>query len=118
MKYVKLNFILCASLVLFGLHWASAQDSKIQQYDFLEVIVIQKANNRGKVKRIKVEEQESLEGKTVTVDAIEDLKTTSGLLRYMNQNQWELLDRHAIVSEENDPVWWSYIFRKKKNTAF
>ena len=83
----------------------------IPQYDYLEVIVIQKANNRGKIKRIKVEEQSSLEGKEITIDAIEDLEGTSDLLGYMNR---AFLDRQSIVSEENDPVWMSYIFRKRK----
>jgi hypothetical protein len=87
---------------------------QITQYDFLEVIVVQKANNRGKIKRIRVEDQPSLEGKQITIDNIEDIKGTSQLLNYMNRNNWEFLERQAIVSEENDPVWMSYIFRKKK----
>ena len=89
-----------------------AQD--IPKFDYLEVIVIQKANNRGKIKRIKVEEQSSLEGKEITIDAIEDLEGTSDLLNYMNEANWEFLDRKAIVSDDNDPVWMSYIFRKRK----
>ncbi|MEP2936250.1 MAG: hypothetical protein ABJM06_12415 [Gilvibacter sp.] len=88
---------------------------EITKYDFIEVIVIQKANNRGKVKRIKVEEQMSLQGKIITIDAIEDLESTGDLLNYMNKNNWEFLDRQAIVSDDNDPVWMSYIFRKEKN---
>ena len=88
----------------------TAQD--IPQYDYLEIIVVQKANNRGKVKRIRVEEQSSLEGKLINIDAIEDIKETSTLLNYMNRANWEFLDRKAIVSDDNDPVWMSYIFRK------
>lgn len=87
---------------------------EITQYDFLEVIVIQKANNRGKVKRIKVEEQSSLVGKNITIDEIEDIEETSTLLNYMNAANWEFVDRQAVVSEDNDPVWMSYIFRKQK----
>ncbi len=90
----------------------TAQD--IPQYDYLEVIVVQKANNAGKVKRIRVEEQPSLEGKIITIRAIEDIKETSTLLNYMNAANWELFDRKAIVSGDNDPVWMSYIFRKQK----
>jgi len=88
---------------------------EITKYDFIEVIVIQKANNRGKVKRIKVEDQKSLFGKAITIEAIEDLESTSELLNYMNKNNWEFLERQAIVSDDNDPVWMSYIFRKEKN---
>lgn len=87
---------------------------EITKYDFLEVIVVQKANNRGKIKRIKVEEQSSLEGKTITVKEIENLDGTAELLNYMNTNNWEFVDRQSVVSEENDPVWMSYIFRKQK----
>lgn len=103
--------LLFALLFLFA-EKTNAQD--IPQYDYLEVIVVQKANNRGKVKRIRVEDQSSLEGKTITVDAIEDIKETSTLLNYMNAANWEFLDRRAIVSGDNDPVWMSYIFRKQK----
>jgi hypothetical protein len=86
----------------------------IPKYDYLEVIVIQKANNSGKVKRIKVEEQKSLEGKVISIDDIEDIEGTSDLLNYMNEANWEFVDRQSVVSEENDPVWMSYIFRKRK----
>lgn len=103
--------LLVVLLFLFA-EQAIAQDTP--QYDYLEVIVVQKANNRGKVKRIRVEEQPSLEGKTITIDAIEDIKETSTLLNYMNRANWEFLDRKAIVSDDNDPVWMSYIFRKRK----
>ncbi|WP_299435170.1 hypothetical protein [uncultured Aquimarina sp.] len=86
----------------------------IPKYDYLEVIVIQKANNSGRVKRIKVQEQKSLEGKQITIKQLEDLKGTSDLLNYMNAANWEFVDRQSVVSEENDPVWMSYIFRKNK----
>jgi hypothetical protein len=87
---------------------------EITKYDYLEVIVVQKANNRGKVKRIRLEEQPSLEGKAITIEAIEDIKESSTLLNYMNAANWEFIDRKAIVSDDNDPVWMSYIFRKAK----
>lgn len=87
---------------------------EIPKYDFLEIIVIQKANNSGKVKRIKVEEQRSLEGKQITIKQLEKIENTSDLLNFMNAANWEFIDRQSIVSEENDPVWMSYIFRKKK----
>ncbi|MBZ0327603.1 MAG: hypothetical protein K8F54_08380 [Altibacter sp.] len=103
---------LFALLLVFSSTRLLAQS--IPQYDYIEVIVIQKANNRGKVKRIKVEEQASLEGKSITIDEIEDIKDTSALLRYMNEANWEFLERQAVVSEDNDPVWMSYIFRKAK----
>jgi len=87
---------------------------EIVKYDFLEIIVVQKANNRGKVKRIKIEEQQSLVGKNISIDEIEDIEETSTLLNYMNTHNWEFVDRQAVVSDDNDPVWMSYIFRKQK----
>jgi hypothetical protein len=87
---------------------------EITKYDYLEVIVVQKANDGGKVKRIRVEKQPSLKGKTVTIKSIEGIKDTSTLLNYMNTANWEFLDRQAIVSGVNDPVWMSYLFRKRK----
>jgi len=80
-----LLFALC---VLFS---SNVYSQEITKYDFLEIIVVQKANNRGKVKRIKVEEQQSLVGKNITVDEIEDIEETSTLLNYMNANNWEQL---------------------------
>ncbi|MBG6131969.1 hypothetical protein IWQ47_003289 [Aquimarina sp. EL_43] len=103
-----------ASFIFFLCITLTATSQNIPKYDYLEVIVIQKANNRGKVKRIKVEEQTSLVGKQITIKQLEDLEKTSDLLNYMNAANWEFVDRQSIVSEENDPVWMSYIFRKKK----
>jgi hypothetical protein len=100
-------------LALFLFVGAKAISQDIQKYDYLEIIVIQKANNSGKIKRIKVREQRSLVGKIITIDDIEDIKGTSDLLNYMNAANWEFVDRKA-VTEEHDPVWMSYIFRKKK----
>ena len=100
-------------LVLFLFAGTIANSQDIHKYDYLEIIVIQKANNSGKIKRIKVQEQRSLEGKLITVEQIEDIKGTSDLLNYMNAANWEFVDRKA-VTEINDPVWMSYIFRKKK----
>lgn len=102
----------CILILMLCSAQAMAQD--IPQYDYLEVIVVQKANNRGKIKRIKVQEQASLEGKSITIDAIEDIKETSALLRYMEAANWEYLERQAVVSGDNDPVWLSYIFRKRR----
>ena len=33
--------------------------------------------------------------------------------RFWNFNNWEFLDRKAIT-EPNDPIWMSYLFRKRK----
>jgi len=61
-----------------------------------------------------VEEQAFLEGKLITIDEIEGMEETSSLLNYMNAAQWEFVDRQAVVSDDNNPVWMSYIFRKLK----
>jgi hypothetical protein len=111
MKRSILFLFVSALLFLFS---AEAWSQSIPKYDFLEVIVVQKANNRGKVKRIKVEEQQSLKGKNISIEEIEDIEETSTLLNYMNANNWEFLDRQSVVSDDNDPVWMSYIFRKAK----
>ena len=106
------KLIVISIVVLFFSIESHAQ--AIPKYSFLEVIVVQKANNRGKVKRIKVEEQASLIGQNITIEEIEDIAETSTLLNYMNAHDWEFLDRQSVVSEDNDPVWMSYIFRKRK----
>ena len=109
---MKTHILLLTILTTLLTAGSVVQAQQNRYYDFLEVIVVQKANNRGKIKRIRVEAQPSLEGKIITAKGIENLKGTSQLLNYMNQNNWEFVDRKAIVSGENDPVWMSYIFRK------
>lgn len=111
---MKTHILLLTILTTLFTAASVVQAQQNTYYDFLEVIVVQKANNRGKIKRIRVEAQPSLEGKIITAKGIENLKGTSQLLNYMNQNNWEFVDRKAIVSGENDPVWMSYIFRKQR----
>ena len=107
----RLHSVLLSSLFLFAVTNVMSQD--IQKYDYLEVIVIQKMNNSGKIKRVKVEDQNSLVGKTITIKEMEAIKGTADLLNYMNAANWEFVDRKAIT-ELNDPIWMSYIFRKKR----
>ena len=110
MKNLKTTLLL-VTIFLFSIHISVAQE--ITKYDYLEVIVFQKMDNSGKVKRIEVENQESLKGKTVTAKSIEALDQTSDLLNYMNKNNWEFVERQAMV-EGNNPIWLSYLFRKQK----
>ncbi len=110
MKNLKIGMLLI-TILLFSINESVAQE--ITKYDYIEVIVIQKMNNSGKIKRIKVEKQSSLEGKVITVKEMEALKGTSSLLNYMNSHNWEFVERKAIT-EANDPIWMSYLFRKKK----
>ena len=109
MKNFKIG-ITVVLLVLISINKSVAQE--IIKYDYIEVIVIQKMNNSGKIKRIKVENQSSLEGKLITIKEMEALKGTSSLLNYMNSYNWEFIDRKAIT-EINNPIWMSYLFRKK-----
>lgn len=106
--------ITIAVVALFLLFTLEGHSQEITKYNFLEIIVVQKANNRGKVKRIKIEEQTSIDGEGISIKEIEGIKETSTLLNYMNTHDWEFLDRQSVVSDDNDPVWMSYIFRKRK----
>ena len=110
MKNFKIG-ITVVLLALISFNKSLAQE--IIKYDYIEVIVIQKMNNSGKIKRIKVENQNSLVKKNITRKEIESIKTTSDLLNYMNINNWEFIDRKAIT-EINNPIWMSYLFRKNK----
>jgi len=110
MKNFKIG-ITVVLLVLISINKSVAQE--IIKYDYIEVIVIQKMNNSGKIKRIKVENQSSLEGKVITIKEMEAIKGTSSLLNYMNSHNWEFIDRKAIT-EINNPIWMSYLFRKTK----
>ena len=110
MKNLSIGVLFVVILLFSGVNIIAQE---ITKYDYLEVIVIQKANNSGKIKRIKVEIQNSLDGKEITIKEMETLKATSDLLNYMNAHNWEFVDRKA-VTEINNPVWMSYIFRKHK----
>jgi hypothetical protein len=110
MKNFKIG-ITVVLLALISINKSVAQE--IIKYDYIEAIVIQKMNNSGKIKRIKVENQSSLEGKVITIKEMEAIKGTSSLLNYMNYHNWEFIDRKAIT-EINNPNWMSYLFRKKK----
>ena len=110
MRTIKAGFLLVA-IMLFSVYESSAQD--ITKFDYLEVIVFQKMDNSGKVKRIEVNNQKSLEGKKVTAKSIESLEDTSDLLNYMNENNWEFVDRRAMI-QGNNPIWLSYLFKKQK----
>ena len=110
MKNFKIG-ITVVLLVLISINKSVAQE--IIKYDYIEVIVIQKMNNSGKIKRIKVENQSSLEGKVITIKEMEAIKGISSLLNYMNSHNWEFVDRKAIT-ELNNPIWMSYLFRKKE----
>lgn len=110
MKHFKIG-LLIVTVFFFSINTSFAQE--IKKYDFLEVIVIQKMNNSGKIKRIKVEDQSTLEGKVITIKEMEAIKGTSSLLNYMNSHNWEFVDRKAIT-EGSNPIWMSYIFRKQK----
>ncbi len=105
--------LLIIVLIAFLVTGVKGMAQEITKYDYLEVIVIQKANNSGKIKRIKVEEQNALIGKVINIKEMEAIKATSDLLNYMNAHNWEFVDRKA-VTEPNDPVWMSYVFRKQK----
>jgi hypothetical protein len=93
---MKKSQIITLLIVLFSIALTQAQD--LVKYDYVEIIVIQKMNNSGKI---------------ITIKEIEALKETSTLLNYMNFNNWEFIDRKAI-SELNNPIWMSYLFRKTK----
>ena len=68
---MKKLHIITLLIALFSMVLTQAQD--LVKYDYLEIIVIQKMNNSGKIKRIKVEEQPSLTGKLITIKEIEAL---------------------------------------------
>ena len=109
----KLRFrILFMVIFLFSVVKVNAQDQDIQKYDYIEVIVVQKSNNKGKIKNIKVDKN-SLKGKTITAKQIQSVSGTTELLNYMNDANWEFVDKKATNSGKKD-IWISYIFRKKK----
>ncbi|MFK5981299.1 MAG: hypothetical protein QM499_00170 [Flavobacteriaceae bacterium] len=110
---MKKLFIGLFAISIFLLAEVNTYAQEITKYDYLEVIVIQKMNNSGKIKRIKVEDQQSLVGKIITIKELEAIKATSDLLNYMNAHNWEYIDRKAIT-EEREPIWMSYLFRKQK----
>ena len=111
MKKLSLNVLLLFSLLIFAQPLFSQE---IVKYDFLEIVVVQKPNDNGKIKRLEVDKTESMTGSSINIKEIEKIKSTSDLLNYMNAANWEFIDRQSVVAGSKDPVWMSYIFRKSK----
>ncbi len=111
MKTIRIGALLIAFFLFSGLK-INAQDQDIQKYDYIEVIVIQKSNNKGKIKNIKVDKK-SLKGKTITAKEIESIKSNTELLNYMNNANWDFVDKKA-TNDNKKTIWISYIFRKTK----
>jgi hypothetical protein len=86
---------------------------KITKYDYAEIIVLQKvAKNKSEYKQIYLN---STTSKTLKESEIKGLENNSSLLKYMNQKNWEYVERLGSQPSNSGPIWINYTFRKKIN---
>lgn len=118
MKKISIKLLsksLLAILFLF-VFTSNGFSQETKKYDYAEVVVLQK----GKKKEYKLEQTyvNSTTSSSLNASQIEEIESVSKLLRLMNENNWELVDRfsqlNVSVSSSSTMIWVHYLFRKEK----
>ena len=100
------SILITAIIALYGNN-SFGQD--IKKYDYAEVTVKIKGTT-GEISEISLVSISNTEVKEKMSSTISKLKTTSALLKYMNSDNWELVDRTSQPLGVS--IWVNYIFRK------
>ena len=113
MKIIIKNILIKSMLVLFLFAFTSNVFSQqIQKYEYAEIIVLQKvAKNKSDVKQMYLN---STTDKALKSSEIKEIENTASLLKYMNNKNWEYVERLGSQPSNSGPVWINYTFRKKK----
>jgi len=113
MKKVSKKLLIKSLLVFVLLVFTTngfSQETK--RYDYAEIVVLQKvAKNKSEVKQIYLN---STTDNNLEKSEIEKIKNTSGLLKLMNDKNWEYVERLGSQPSNSGPIWISYTFRKRK----
>lgn len=102
-----------SSLILFLFVFTSNTFSQqIQKYEYAEIIVLQKVSkNKSDIKQMYLN---STTDNTLKSSEIKEIENTASLLKYMNNKNWEYVERLGSQPSNTGPVWINYTFRKKK----
>lgn len=105
-KVIKVLFVLIFLTFSFN---AEAQENV--QYDFAEIIVLQKiAKSESTIKQMYLN---STTDTSLDSSEIKAIKDNSTMFKYMNSKNWEFVNRYSLQSGNTAPAWVNYMFRKK-----
>ena len=101
----KFIFVL---LIMFPSVNTFAQEA--EKFDYAEIIIKQK--NSGEFLSINLNSISSTADKAEISTVLSKLKSTSAILKYMNPNNWEFVDRTTVLWGAD--AWSNFIFKKRK----
>ena len=114
MKTLNKNLLINTLLVLFLFTLTSnAIGQETIKYEYAEVIVLQKiAKGRSDVKEMYLNSTTDNNLDSADIKALND---SSSMYKFMNNNNWEFVDRFSLQSGNTAPAWVNYTFRKRIN---
>jgi len=112
MKKQFVNLFKTSIIILLVVISANVYSQQTVRYDYAEVIVIQKIKSKpnSDIKKIYLNSATTV----VDKDEISDITKNSELMQYMNKHNWQFVMRNGVEPGNTAPVWFNYIFRKKK----
>jgi hypothetical protein len=113
MKKKVFNLLKLVVVILFITIPTVSYGQQITKYDYAEIIVIQKIKIKpnSEFKNIYIN---STTDTNLDKNEINKIENGSKLMEYMNNHNWEFVVRNGIEPGNTAPVWFNYIFRKKK----
>lgn len=99
-------------LIVFLTFSISSFSQSNKKYNYAEIIVLQKvAKNESEVKEIYLN---SATDSNLNKEEISKIKNNSELLKFMNNLNWEYVDKLGSQPSNSGPIWISYVFRKEQ----
>jgi len=82
------------------------------KYDYAEIIVLQKvAKSESEVKEIYLN---STTDSNLDKEEISNLESNSDLMKFMNNSNWEFVNKLGSQPSNSGPIWLSYTYRKRQ----
>ena len=111
MKHLSKKSVYKSALILFVIFSGfNMLGQNVKVYDYAEVVVIQNGNT-GAFESININSISSTSDKAKISSVVVKLKNTSALLKYMNSNNWEFVERKTVLW--GSAIWVNFIFRKR-----
>ena len=111
MKHLSKNSVYKSALIIFVIFSSfNMLGQNVKVYDYAEVVVIQNGNT-GAFQSIKVNSISASADKDKITSVVVKLKNTAALLKYMNSNNWEFVERETVLW--GSAIWVNFIFRKR-----
>ena len=111
MKHLSKKSVFKSALIIFVLFSSfNMLGQNVKVYDYAEITVMQDGNT-GAFQSIAINSMSSSADKEKISSVVVKLKNTSALLKYMNSNNWEFLERKTVLW--GSAIWVNFIFRKR-----